>query len=353
MSSVTRIKHRKMRNLSASEESLHPSKKLQGTERLAALKPAEAHSLRPSTPRAELVTFQTGSSRSGARACQSVTRGELCQPPRGANPAAALRAPAPPSTQPPETAPLALRAALGPPRSTSEGPLPRGRRRRGTPARPGPARPAAKAAYLGAAVEGGLAEGSAAQGADGDVVQLLLLAGQAAAAAGAAPARGLAAEVGADGVAVPLVLAQRHGGGAAPLRPGSPSARPREPDGLHVGSRRRPGTASSCRRRDDLRAPAPRRGRGPRRRLGLGLDPAAAPKPGPKRVKPSAFGKAALGLKRRLPKPSPAPSASEPSADKTCVKQRLPRAWRRRYFTARGVRSSRLFFLKSFPVLFW
>lgn len=119
------------------------------------------------------------------------------------------------------------------------------------------------AAYLGAAVEGGLAEGAAAQGADGDVVQLLLLAGQAAAAAGAAPAGGLAAEVGADGVAVPLVLAQRHGGGAAPLRPGSPSARPRESDGLHVGSRRRPGTASCRRRRRrrDLPAPASRRPR--------------------------------------------------------------------------------------------
>lgn len=107
--------------------------------------------------------------------------------------------------------------------------------------------------YLGAAVQGGLAEGAAAQGADGDVVQLLLLAGHAAGAAGAAPARGLVAEVGADGVAVPLVLAQRHGDGG-PARPGAPSARPR---GLHVGSRRRPGTASRRYRRRDLRAPAP------------------------------------------------------------------------------------------------
>lgn len=173
------------------------------------------------------------------------------------------------------------------------------------------------AAYLGAAVEGGLAEGAAAQGADGDVVQLLLLAGQAAAAAaGAAPAGGLAAEVGADGVAVPLVLAQRHGGGAAPLRPGSPSPRPREPDGLHVGSRRRPGTAS-CRRRD-LPAPASRR-----RRARARAGPAASPKAGSKRaLNPS-------------PKPSPGFSPGETRAKQEPLQ-------RRSRFASQEVRSSRL-----------
>lgn len=164
---------------------------------------------------------------------------------RGAEPRCGSPAAGAAKQPPPGPAPLASPAAPGPPRRSPrapflgpEGPVPRRR-----------------AAYLGAAVQRGLAEGAAAQGADGDVVQLLLLARQAAAAAGAAPARGLAAEVGADGVAVPLVLAQRHGGGAAPRRPGSPSARPRQPHGLHVGSRRRPGTAS--RRRGDLPLPPP------------------------------------------------------------------------------------------------
>lgn len=84
-------------------------------------------------------------------------------------------------------------------------------------------------AYLGAAVQGGLAEGAAAQDADGDVVQLLLFARHAAAAAGTGPARGLAAEVGADGVAVPLVLAQRHGAGSPRLASGSPQRGPAAP----------------------------------------------------------------------------------------------------------------------------
>lgn len=131
-----------------------------------------------------------GCSRSGVRA--------VCYSAKGvsratASPPAAFRAPGPPSTQPSKTASLALTAVLRPPRGRK-----RKRKRKERPryrclagARPGPARPAAGAAYLGAAVEGGLAEGAAAQGADGDVVQLLLLAGKAAAAAaaaGAAPA---------------------------------------------------------------------------------------------------------------------------------------------------------------------
>lgn len=128
-----------------------------------------------------------GCSRSGVRAAcysaEGVSRAT-------ASPPAAFRAPGPPSTQPSKTASLALTAVLRPPRGRKRKRKERPRYRCLAGARPGPARPAAGAAYLGAAVEGGLAEGAAAQGADGDVVQLLLLAGKAAAAAaaGAAPA---------------------------------------------------------------------------------------------------------------------------------------------------------------------
>lgn len=65
--------------------------------------------------------------------------------------------------------------------------------------------------YLGPAVEGGFSEGSPAQNTDGDIMQLLLLAAQNRARRGAAPAGRVVAEVGVDGVAVPLILAQRHG----------------------------------------------------------------------------------------------------------------------------------------------
>lgn len=122
-------------------------------------------------------------------------------------------------------------------------------------------RRAAGPAYLGAAVQGGLSEGAAAQDADGDVVQLLLLAGQAAAAAaGAAPARGLAAEVGADGVAVPLVLAQRHGGAAprGPARP-LPQRGPARPTGSMLAPAADPEPLPAARRppRSRPRRPEP------------------------------------------------------------------------------------------------